>query len=118
MSEIWKPVVGYESLYEVSELETLRARVKALEAELNETWVDDKDTVWTRPTAWAYAQVCRVKDEQKARLRTMEEALRGLYDEQNGAPLETRKVQWHMAMEAARFCLQHAQQAVENKPVK
>lgn len=29
-------------------------------------WVDPiTQTVWTRPTAWAYAQVCRVNEERR-----------------------------------------------------
>lgn len=34
--------------------------IKELQTELNETWTDDEGTVWTRPTAWAYAQACKV----------------------------------------------------------
>lgn len=43
-----------------------------LKAELNEQWVDEKGTVWTRPTAWAYAQACRVMHENKERVRELE----------------------------------------------
>jgi hypothetical protein len=32
--------------------------------ELSEVWVDEHGTHWDPPTAWAYAQVCRVKNEQ------------------------------------------------------
>ena len=34
-------------------------------AELSETFIDEHQTVWCPPTAWAYAQVCRVKNEQR-----------------------------------------------------
>jgi hypothetical protein len=34
-------------------------------AELSETWMDDNGTTWTRPTAWAYAQACRVINERR-----------------------------------------------------
>lgn len=36
--------------------------IDILKANLNEMWVDEKGTVWTRPTAWAYAMVCKARD--------------------------------------------------------
>ena len=56
--------------------DTLRAsrdETKKAQSELNETWVDERGTVWRRPTAWAYAQVCRVKDEQRETIRRLEQ---------------------------------------------
>ena len=40
----------------------------------DDVFVDDKGTTWNRPTAWAYAQACRVIGELKdenGRLRTI-----------------------------------------------
>ena len=42
------------------QLAAANARIAELEATLNETYTDDFGTVWTRPTAWAYAAVCKV----------------------------------------------------------
>ncbi len=50
-------------------------KTKKAQAELHETWIDERGTVWTRPTAWAYAQVCRVKDEQKETITRLEDRL-------------------------------------------
>lgn len=52
-----------------------REETKKAQSELNEMWVDGRGTVWTRPTAWAYAQVCRVKDEQKETITRLEDRL-------------------------------------------
>ena len=49
----------------------LRARVAELEA----AWTDDKGTTWRPPTAWAYAQSCRVREELRARVAKLEAAL-------------------------------------------
>ncbi|MGE8688581.1 MAG: hypothetical protein ACN6PJ_15665 [Achromobacter sp.] len=32
----------------------------------DETYTDENGTVWTRPTAWAYAQVCKARDKWQA----------------------------------------------------
>jgi hypothetical protein len=45
--------------------------IRRLKAELNEVWVDEHGTAWTRPTAWAYAQVCRVKTQLEAKVRAL-----------------------------------------------
>jgi hypothetical protein len=64
---------------------TLLARIATLEAERNgermahestkralaeatETWTDEDGTTWRPPTAWAYAQVCRVLAAERARV--------------------------------------------------
>ena len=52
-----------------------------------------------------YETGLKVDAELKARIATLEAALRALYDEQNGAPLETRAVDWTMAMHQAQAAL-------------
>jgi len=47
------------------------AQLAALTAELEEAWVDEHQTAWRRPTAWAYAQVCRTMHEQEEQLATV-----------------------------------------------
>jgi len=37
----------------------------------DETWTDEHGTVWTRPTAWAYAQACRALHEKQAHLSAL-----------------------------------------------
>lgn len=41
------------------------AHIAQLEAQLNETHTDESGTVWTRPTAWAYWQVCQAREAGK-----------------------------------------------------
>ena len=68
--EIWD-LIGTRNTLQATLAERERDIAK-LKAELNETFVDEKETVWTRPTAWAYAMVCKARDkhEQEAgRLR-------------------------------------------------
>ncbi len=53
-----------------------RQRATAAEAalaEATETWMDEHGTTWHPPTAWAYAQSCRVRDEAR-RVRDAERA--------------------------------------------
>jgi regulator of replication initiation timing len=45
-------------------------------AELSEIYVDENDTAWRPPTAWAYAQVCRVKNEQYDKIQKLEAELK------------------------------------------
>lgn len=42
----------------------------------DETHVDENGVTWTRPTAWAYMQVCKARDKHAARVRLLEDALR------------------------------------------
>lgn len=56
-------------------LSTAQARIEKLEGDLYETWTDDYGTGWTRPTGWAYAQVCKARDKQQARAEAAEAAL-------------------------------------------
>jgi hypothetical protein len=37
----------------------------------DETWTDECGTVWTRPTAWAYAQVCRANEAKRKELEAL-----------------------------------------------
>lgn len=65
-----------------------------------EVHVDEVGTCWTPPTAWAYAQACRVCDEkypalttahaQAAELRAENEALRVLLDEERELSADLR----------------------------
>lgn len=50
-------------------------RAEVADAQLNETWVDENQTAWTRPTAWAYAQVCKGREADRVLLRQIREAL-------------------------------------------
>lgn len=52
-------------------------RIAAIEAEVeaSETYCDDSGVVWTRPTAWAYAQVCKARRGLLDRAETAEAAL-------------------------------------------
>ncbi|HLG97103.1 MAG TPA: hypothetical protein VKX49_12390 [Bryobacteraceae bacterium] len=43
----------------IAERDQLRAKAEKAEARLNETFTDDDGTIWTVPTAWAYAQACK-----------------------------------------------------------
>lgn len=36
-------------------------------AELRETWVDETGMAWSPPTAWAYAKVCKARDQWRLR---------------------------------------------------
>lgn len=48
----------------------------AARAELNETWTDENGTVWTRPTAWAYAHACKNRNARaESAERERDEAL-------------------------------------------
>lgn len=49
---------GFDRAYAL--LSKLRAPVA------DETYTDENGTVWTRPTAWAYAQVCKARDKWQA----------------------------------------------------
>lgn len=37
-------------------------------------WMDDRGTTWLRPSAWAYAQVCKARDKLSKRVEELEEA--------------------------------------------
>lgn len=57
-------------------VDALRTALKEARRELNETWTDEQENVWRRPTAWAYAQSCRVREEQRLRAESAERRLR------------------------------------------
>ena len=59
---------------------TLEARV----AELSETWTDEHGVTWAPPTAWAYAQSCRVRNELRVRIAKLEAAVRGSLIQNSG----------------------------------
>jgi len=42
---------------------------------------------------------------EREKVKTLRSALQNLVDEQNGAPLETRLIHWHMAMDEAGLAL-------------
>ena len=53
------------------QLTTERTAREAAEAELEllrETWTDEHGTVWSPPTAFAYAKVCAARDRKEAEL--------------------------------------------------
>jgi len=57
-------------------------KAEEIEASLNETYTDENGTVWTRPTAWAYAAACKANDKNreaneraKSRVAKMRDAL-------------------------------------------
>lgn len=53
------PVHGTIELAESSVLEVLARKE-------SDSYTDDEGTVWERPTAWAYAQVCKARDKWQA----------------------------------------------------
>lgn len=48
-----------------SSIQTLSKQVVDLQAKLNETYIDENNTIWTRPTAWAYYSVCKALNRYK-----------------------------------------------------
>ena len=46
-----------------STIQTLSKQVIDLQDELNETYIDDYGTVWSRPTAETYYRVCKARDK-------------------------------------------------------
>ncbi|CAO4137207.1 hypothetical protein [Methylorubrum extorquens] len=56
----------------------LRAEVEAKDkriAELSETWTDEGGTVWSPPTAWAYAKACAALHKHRADAEALRAAL-------------------------------------------
>jgi len=51
------------------------------------------------------AQLERELAAEREKVRMLRHALENLCDEQNGAPLETRRDQWQLAMDEARAAL-------------
>jgi hypothetical protein len=39
----------------------------------DETWMDERGVTWARPTAWAYAMVCKARDAALARAASCEQ---------------------------------------------
>ena len=77
MSDIGLPEAEVQQAFQQrSELEVevnnLRARIRELEAE-REDWLDpETNTVWSRPTAWAYAAACKALEKHRQRAEKAE----------------------------------------------
>lgn len=56
-------------------IETLRDDIYAIESKLNETFTDQEDIVWERPTAWAYMMVCKANEQKRLRIVEFNTAL-------------------------------------------
>ena len=54
------------------DLAAANARIAELEADLNESHVDEHGTVWTRPTAEAYCLICKAYDAWKTKAEQAE----------------------------------------------
>lgn len=95
--ERWKATAGAEAEAFESEnasLLTAQQTIERLEGELAETWVDADGLSWSRPTAYAYAAVCKARDkwqterdsaqqsaaEAMERVRVLEEAVKPFVD--------------------------------------
>lgn len=59
-----------------AKIEQQAKEIDSLRSELNEVFVDERETAWTRPTAWAYAQVCKALDKKVKEITELREALR------------------------------------------
>ena len=67
---------------DVSESASALRECTAALAALSETWTDENGTTWRPPTAWAYAQCCRVRDALQAdaaRYQHIRRLTRGAY---------------------------------------
>jgi hypothetical protein len=61
-------IEAYENTVKLKDIEIERLKLDILDA-----WTDENGTTWFRPTSWAYAQVCRVKNEQQAEIERLTE---------------------------------------------
>lgn len=52
----------------------VEARDKRI-AELSETWTDENGTIWSPPTAWAYAKACAALHKHRAEVEAKTQAL-------------------------------------------
>lgn len=59
--------------YAVESMVRLSDERDQLAAQLNEVHTDENGTAWTRPTAWAYMQVCKARDKHAERARAIEQ---------------------------------------------
>ena len=71
---------------ESARADTAVRELAKVKAELNETWIDEHQTVWTRPTAWAYMQVCKAHDKHQARADRAEAVYKELAQIVEGLP--------------------------------
>lgn len=91
------------------------ADLKAERAETDESWMARVYSchMWSPDDGGSYAAFCRQArtawEREHTQLRAenarLREALEGLLDEQNDAPLERRRVQWEAAVDAGRAAL-------------
>jgi predicted nucleic acid-binding Zn-ribbon protein len=94
----------------VAERDRLRAKVERLRSDRDCEKRLRKDAEEFRENAIARAERYRLVSlkldaelaTERERVRVLREALENLRDEQNGAPLETRRDQWQLAMDDAR----------------
>ena len=68
------------ALIEAHKVRKLQAEVERLRSELNEQYVDENGTAWTRPTAEAYCKACQALDKTKAENTKLRQALREIAD--------------------------------------
>jgi len=73
------------------------SEISKLKIDLLDEWKDENDTVWIRPTSWAYAQVCRVKNEQQARIDALEAKLAEVSEDADG--FGTEDEHWASSLE-------------------
>ena len=95
-----KPEPPYPTESEREEAMTAPKPDAQLEA-WRETWTDEKGNTWHRPTAWAYAQSCRVREEQRQRAEQSESRLAAA--EKDGPRLRFQYSQYVRNAEAAGF---------------
>ena len=78
--------------------------IAALKFEKHQAVNNERDLMRIRNEECARSkkETCLLKEENNKLLS----ALQLLYDEQNGAPLETRRAEWQKAMDAAQIALE------------
>lgn len=52
----------------------MNQEIDLLRKKLNETYVDENDTTWTRASAWAYAMACKALEKNRLRVHQLEES--------------------------------------------
>ena len=97
--EAWELVEGMDDRQLKSEVLDLRSEVLTLKVEIADDAIALRDMMRERDAAEAALATEREK------VRVLRSALENLCDEQNGAPLETRRDQWQLAMDEARLAL-------------
>ncbi len=97
--EAWELVEGMDDRQLKSEVLDLRSEVLTLKVEIADDAIALRDMMRERDAAEAALATEREK------VRVLRSALENLCDEQNGAPLETHRDQWQLAMDEARLAL-------------